>query len=48
MNWLQKISQQQLMFYPYGRHPDEISQEIPPVSIDSKTGEKFYKCHKCD
>jgi len=46
MNWYKK-AQQQVLFYPYGEHPDKATQKIPPVSIDPETQQNVYKCHGC-
>ncbi len=46
MNWYKK-AQQGLLSYPYGQHPEGVSQKVNPVSVDPETGQNIYKCHSC-
>jgi len=52
MNWYKnnnyKISQQQLMFYPWDSpHYESPSQRVRPISKDPSTGEDIYQCNEC-
>ena len=46
MSWY-KISQQQLMFYPWQGSPGQSSQNVQPVSTNPATSEAVYKCSGC-
>ncbi|KKM71642.1 hypothetical protein LCGC14_1428620, partial [marine sediment metagenome] len=46
MNWY-KQAQQGLLFYPWNKSPNDITQNIRPKGVDSETGENIYTCHQC-
>jgi hypothetical protein len=46
MNWY-KISQQNLLFYPWDRHPSLVTENAQPSYTNPGTGQEYYKCSVC-